>query len=159
MAVDDVKLDQGNKTDPKTSAGITEKNQSDLNTPSDGDTNPTIDGSKSYELKINGKMLNFTEDELIEAASKGIDYTQKMQMLADEKKRIEPYLPFIDKMSTDVAYANSMIEASNEIESQDNQSSDSGTDPQTRAQILNLQKQVSDLTMGTKFDALEEKSS
>lgn len=151
---EDVVLDQGNKAD---SSGAITDDQSDTDTKHVGDTNDSKDESDSWELLINGEKKTFNEQELVEFVQKGIDYTQKNQMLADEKKRLEPYLPFIDKMSTDAAYANAMIEASNEIESQENQSSDSGTDPQTRAQILNLQKQVSDLTMGAKFDILEEK--
>lgn len=160
MALENPRSGQGKPIVSDDPDGVTDENngiQPGEGNPSDGGANPNNSGSNSWELLINGEKKTFNEEELIEFVQKGIDYSQKTMLLADEKKRLEPYQPFIDKMSTDAAYANAMIEASNEIESQENQSSDSGADSQTRAQILNLQKQVSDLAMGTKFNILEEK--
>ena len=152
MALDDKKLDQGKPAD---SDGATATDQSDSSTPSEGDTKPDK-GSDSWELNINGKVQKFNESELIEIVSKGLYYTQKTQMLADEKKKFEPYSPFINKMETDKEFANQVIEFVSDLESQ-TQSSDSGADPQIKAQLLGLQQQLSDLTMNSQFDELETK--
>ena len=152
MALDDKKIDQGKQEIPP---GTPPDDQSDSSTPSEGDTK-SDKGSDSWELNINGKVQKFNESELIEIVSKGLDYTQKTQMLADEKKKFEPYSPFINKMETDKEFANQVIEFVSDLESQ-NQSSDSGADPQIKAQLLGLQQQLSDLTMNSQFDELETK--
>ena len=153
MALDDKKLDQGKPAD---SDGATATDQSDSSIPSEGVTNEPEGKSDSWELNINGKVQKFNESELIEMVSKGLDYTQKTQMLADEKKKFEPYRPFINKMETDKEFANQVIEFVSDLESQ-TQSSDSGADPQIKAQLLGLQQQLSDLTMNSQFDELETK--
>lgn len=153
MALDDKVLDQGKPAD---STGATADDQSDSSIPSEGDTTEPEGKSDSWELNINGKVQKFNESQLIEMVSKGLDYTQKTQMLADEKKRYEPYSPFINKMETDKEFANQVIEFVSDLESQ-NQSSDTGVDPQIKAQLLGLQQQLSDLTMNSQFDELETK--
>lgn len=153
MALDDKKLDQG----ADDSNRATDESQSDSKDSTKGDTNSN-NGSDSWELLINGKTQKFTQAELIENVQKGLDYTQKTQVLADETKRFAPYRDFASKMETNTEFRDAVVEAVTEFESRElNQSSDSGVDPQIKAQLLGLQQQVSDLTMGTQFNALEEK--
>lgn len=150
---ENVKLDQGKQEIPP---GTPPESQSEITEPSEGVTNEPEGKSDSWELNINGKVQKFNESELIEMVSKGLDYTQKTQMLADEKKKFEPYSPFINKMETDKEFANQVIEFVSDLESQ-TQSSDPGVDPQVKAQLLGLQQQLSDLTMNSQFDELETK--
>lgn len=44
------------------------------------------------EIKHNGKPVKLTLDEVIEHASKGFDYTQKTQELAEQRKQAEAYV-------------------------------------------------------------------
>ena len=150
---DDLKLSQGNADDP---AGTTDADQQNKSDPSKGDANEPEGKSDSWELNINGETKKFTETELIELVSKGIDYTQKTMTLADKTKKFEAYSPFINRMETDKEFANQVIEFVSDLESQ-NQSSDPGVDPQVKAQLLGLQQQLSDLTMNSQFDELETK--
>ena len=151
MALDDKKLDQ--VTDD--SNGVTDDIQSDSDDSAKGDTNSN-NGSDSWELLINGKTQKFTEAELIENVQKGLDYTQKTQVLADETKRFQPYKDFADKMETNTEFRDAVIETVTEFESREsNQSTDS--DPKIMAELNLLRQQISTLTMGTKFESLEKK--
>jgi hypothetical protein len=47
------------------------------------------DEPEYVEITHNGKPVKLTLDEVIEHASKGFDYTQKTQQLADQRKQIE----------------------------------------------------------------------
>ncbi len=145
--------------DPKgTPSGADPASQSDPLTPSEGDTKLPKGDSDSWELSVNGETVKLDEKQLIEYVSKGMDYTQKTQVLADEKKRFAPYIPFMDKMETDVSFSEKVISFVNEIESQnDNSSDDFGTDPKLLATIGVLQKQITELTQTKAFEALEGK--
>ncbi len=154
MALDDKKLDQGNNGTPD---GADPKDQSDSSIPSEGDTKPDK-GSESWELNVNGTVHKFNEKELIEYVSKGLDYTQKTQVLADEKKRFVPYEPFMEKMETNENFRNKVIEFVDDLESTDNNSSDDfGTDPKLLREMGDLRQQVTALTQGREFEALEAK--
>ena len=149
MALDDKKLDQG----ADDSTGATDVSQSDSSDSTNGVTNPK--GSDSWELLINGKKQSFTETELIERVQKGLDYTQKMQVLADERKGFEPYKDFKVKMETNPEFRDTVVEAVTDFESREsNQSTDS--DPKILAELNLLKQQINTMTMGTKFEALEK---
>ena len=53
-----------------------------------GQSGQAADQSK-YKIKVDGQELEFSLDELREHAQKGVDYTKKMQVLAEEKKTLK----------------------------------------------------------------------
>lgn len=155
---DDKKLDKG--TDTNSGNGAVVQDQSDGNKPSAGDT--TLDSqssvSKDYKLRVNGIDHDFTESELIEMVSKGLDYTQKTQVIAEERKKMEPYQEFINRMDTDTAFATDVTEAINDIvASQNTNSSDDGSDPKVLAELKGLRQQVANLNAERQFESLELK--
>ena len=52
-----------------------------------------------FSLKVHGEQIEqeLTREQLIAKLQLSEDYTKKTQALAEERKRIEPYLPIIDK--------------------------------------------------------------
>ena len=153
----DKKLDKG--TDTNSDNGAVVQDQSDKNKPSAGDTTPDSGSvSKDYKLRVNGIDHDFTEGELIEMVSKGLDYTQKTQVIAEQKKKMEPDQEFINRMDTDPAFATDVTEAINDIvASQNTNSSDDGSDPKVLAELKGLRQQVANLNAERQFESLELK--
>ena len=72
-----------------------------------GQSGQAADQSK-YKIKVDGQELEFSLDELREHAQKGVDYTKKMQVLAEEKKtlkaqeeRVASVKAIVDEMEKD----------------------------------------------------------
>ncbi len=61
---------------------------------------------EKVKIKWNGQELELTEEEVRELAQKGFDYTQKTQMLAEEKKAISTLL---DKALSDEEVAGKLL--------------------------------------------------
>jgi hypothetical protein len=56
------------------------------------------EGEPEYvEIRHNGKPVKLTLDEVIEHASKGFDYTQKTQELADKSRQIDAYAQAVQR--------------------------------------------------------------
>ena len=127
-------------------------------TPTGGTKPENGSASKDYKLKVNGVDHEFNEAELLEMVSKGLDYTQKTQVVADERKSQEQYKPFIDRMNTDAAFNAEVTEAVNDIvSSQNTNSSDDGSDPKLIAEMAGLRQQVANLHLEKQFETLELK--
>lgn len=55
----------------------------------DSDEEPVQDEPKLAKIKVNGEELELSEDELINYAQQGVDYTKKTQQLAEQRKLLE----------------------------------------------------------------------
>jgi hypothetical protein len=55
----------------------------------DSDEEPQQDEPKLAKIKVNGEELELSEDELINYAQQGVDYTKKTQQLAEQRKILE----------------------------------------------------------------------
>lgn len=55
----------------------------------DSDEEPQPEEPKKARIKVNGEELELSEDELINFAQQGVDYTKKTQQLAEQRKALE----------------------------------------------------------------------
>jgi len=55
----------------------------------DSDEEPVQDEPRLAKIKVNGEELELSEDELINYAQQGVDYTKKTQQLAEQRKLLE----------------------------------------------------------------------
>ena len=55
----------------------------------DSDEEPAQDEPRLAKIKVNGEELELSEDELINYAQQGVDYTKKTQQLAEQRKLLE----------------------------------------------------------------------
>jgi hypothetical protein len=55
----------------------------------DSDEEPQQDEPKLARIKVNGEELELSEEELINYAQQGVDYTKKTQQLAEQRKVLE----------------------------------------------------------------------
>ena len=55
----------------------------------DSDEEPQTEEPKKARIKVNGEELELSEDELINFAQQGVDYTKKTQQLAEQRKALE----------------------------------------------------------------------
>lgn len=55
----------------------------------DSDEEPAPQEPKKARIKVNGEELELSEDELINFAQQGVDYTKKTQQLAEQRKALE----------------------------------------------------------------------
>lgn len=55
----------------------------------DSDEEPVQEEPKKARIKVNGEELELSEDELINFAQQGVDYTKKTQQLAEQRKALE----------------------------------------------------------------------
>ena len=76
----------GEKPEPETAAPEEDETQEVEAAPEEDNAE---DEPEYVEITHNGKPVKLTLDEVIEHASKGFDYTQKTQQLADQRKQIE----------------------------------------------------------------------
>lgn len=53
------------------------------------------------KLKVDGEIIEKTEEEVESLAQMGLDYTKKMQALAEEKRSLSPYEGLIKQLQTD----------------------------------------------------------
>lgn len=63
--------------------------QSEDDSYEDSDEEPEQDEPKLAKIKVNGEELELSEEELINYAQQGVDYTKKTQQLAEQRKIIE----------------------------------------------------------------------
>jgi len=68
---------------------VTEEVDEDQEVEASPDEDKEADEPEYVEITHNGKPVKLTLDEVIEHASKGFDYTQKTQQLAEQRKQIE----------------------------------------------------------------------
>lgn len=62
---------------------------SDDDSVEDSDEEPAQDEPRMAKIKVNGEELELSEEELINYAQQGVDYTKKTQQLAEQRKLVE----------------------------------------------------------------------
>ena len=77
----------GEKPEPESAAPLEEDEQQEVEAAPDEDN--AEDEPELVEITHNGKPVKLTLDEVIEHASKGFDYTQKTQQIAEQRKQLE----------------------------------------------------------------------
>lgn len=71
----------------------------------DSDAAPQTEGKSKKKLKWEGTEHEVTEDELVELAQKGFDYTQKTQRLAEKERSLAPLEGLAKTIESDPAFA------------------------------------------------------
>jgi hypothetical protein len=74
---------------------------------------------KIHKLKVDGVERDFTEAELYENASKGLDYTKKTQELAEERKAVAKMKEFVDYVQSQPVLADKMARLIDDFEKGD----------------------------------------
>jgi hypothetical protein len=79
--------------------------------PETGTTEPETGTEESeeptkYTIKWQGQEKEVTQDELLDLAQKGFDYTKKTQTLAEERDQLSPYIGLANKIKNDPFLAN-----------------------------------------------------
>ena len=77
----------GEKPEPEEAASLEEDETQEVEAAPDEDN--AEDEPEYVEITHNGKPVKLTLDEVIEHASKGFDYTQKTQQIAEQRKQLE----------------------------------------------------------------------
>jgi len=154
---DEKKVDgQGTVVDPDN--GAAQPVQPKPEVPPAGGANPNGSTSKEYKFKVDGKEYEFDDKELLEVISMGLDYTKKTMVMADERKDMQPFKPFIKRMNTDPVFNRAVTDAVDDIvASQDTNLSNDGSDPQLLAEVAGLRQQVANMVTQGQFDVLESK--
>jgi hypothetical protein len=72
-----------------------------------------------HKLKVDGVEREFTQEELYENASKGLDYTKKTQELAEQRKQLEEMQNFVEYVSSKPELAQQMAKLVEDYENGD----------------------------------------
>ena len=67
---------------------------------------PTVAETDKHTIKWQGQEKEVTQDELLDLAQKGFDYTKKTQNLAQERDQLAPYIGLANKIKSDPLLAN-----------------------------------------------------
>lgn len=122
-----------------------------------GQSGQAADQSK-YKIKVDGQELELSLDELREHAQKGVDYTKKMQTLAEEKKtlkaqeeRVASVKAIVDEMERDPG----LSKALNKVYSDHKSGRISKSEAQDRNLKL-LDRKIEDADDSTARESLKE---
>jgi hypothetical protein len=74
--------------------------------PEQAEAEPETDEPEKYTIKWQGKDKEVTQDELLDLAQKGFDYTQKTQQLAEERNQLAPYQGLANTIQNNPLLAN-----------------------------------------------------
>jgi hypothetical protein len=88
--------------DPNTGGKVEPKQEEKESEPEE----ETPDTSDKFTIKWQGQEREVSQDELIDFAQKGFDYTQKTQALANERNRLAPYEGLANLIKSDPVKAN-----------------------------------------------------
>jgi hypothetical protein len=101
-------MDLLDNPDPNSSGEVEAKKAE----PETGTTEPETgteeadDEPTKYTIKWQGQEKEVTQDELLDLAQKGFDYTKKTQTLAEERDQLSPYIGLANKIKNDPFLAN-----------------------------------------------------
>jgi hypothetical protein len=96
-------MDMIDNTNPN-SSGIVEAKQTEVAT--EKVTEPEVEEPEKYTIKWQGQEKEVSQDELLDLAQKGFDYTKKTQDLALERDNLAPYVGLANRIKADPLLAN-----------------------------------------------------
>ncbi len=87
------------------SSGVVEVQKETVSTPPVTEVETTEEKQDVFKIKWQGQEKELSEEEIIDLAQKGFDYTQKTQALALERDQLAPYQGLANRIKADPALA------------------------------------------------------